>query len=94
MMSQLTMKDDGLNKQFKPKIYQGRGRGQSRKFYNRCNYDQQGYQNRYRSNSRDRRIQYGQNRGRPRYEQNYSNDYRRGNFRGNVRTYQRFWKTE
>ena len=39
MMSQLTMKNEGLNKQFKPRIYQGRGRGQSRHFYNRCNYD-------------------------------------------------------
>ena len=40
MMSQLATRDKGLNKQFKPKIYQGRGRGQSRNFYNRCNYDQ------------------------------------------------------
>ena len=32
MMSELTTKDKGLNKQFKPKIYQGRGRGQSRIF--------------------------------------------------------------
>ena len=38
LMSQLTMKDEGVNRQFKPKIYQGRGR--SRIFYNRCNYDQ------------------------------------------------------
>ena len=51
MMRQLMTKGKGLNEQFKPKIYQGRGRGQSRNFYNRCNYDQQGYQNRYRSNS-------------------------------------------
>ena len=53
-------------------------------------------QNSYRSNSGDRRIQfggrtqYGQNRGRPRYKQNYRNDYRRGNFRGNVRMYWNF----
>ena len=40
------------------------------------------YQNGYRSNSGDRR-QYRQDRGRPRYEQNY----RRGNFRGNMRSY-------
>ena len=44
MMSQLTTKDGCLNKQFKPKIYQGRGRGQSRNFYSRSNYDHQGYQ--------------------------------------------------
>ena len=37
------------------------------------------YQNRYRSNSGDRRIQLSrQSRGRPRYKENY----RRGNFRG------------
>ena len=40
MMSQLTTKDKGVNRQLKPKIYQGRGRGQSRNFYNRSNYDQ------------------------------------------------------
>ena len=33
--------------QFKPQIYQGRGRGQNRCNYDRCNYDQQSYQNRY-----------------------------------------------
>ena len=30
MMSQLTLKDEGQNKQFKPKIYQDIGKGQSR----------------------------------------------------------------
>ena len=61
----------------------------------KCNYNQRNYQNKYRSNSRDRRIQfssriqYGQNyRGRPRYEQNYRNDYRRGNFKGYGRMFQ------
>ena len=69
MMRQLTMKDKSLNSQFKPEVYQGRGRGQSRNFYNRDNYDQQGHQNMYGSNCRDRRTQfnatnqYGQNRG-------------------------------
>ena len=43
MMSQLTIKDEGFNKQFKPMIYQGSRRGQSRKFYDRCIYDQRGY---------------------------------------------------
>ena len=33
MMSKLTSQDDNLNKQFKPKIYQGKWRGQSRNFY-------------------------------------------------------------
>ena len=32
MVSQLTTKGEGFNKQFKPKIYQGRRGGQSRKF--------------------------------------------------------------
>ena len=80
-MSKLTAKDDGLNKQFKPKMFQGKRRGQTRKFYDRCNYDQRNYQNRYRSDSRDRkvsfsgRIKYKPNvSNRPRYEQNYSND--------------------
>ena len=58
MMSQLTTKDGGLKKQFKPKLYQGRGRGQSRNIYNRHSYDHCGYQNRYRSNSGERRIQF------------------------------------
>ena len=94
MMSQLTTKGKGFNKQFKPKIYQGR-RGQSRKFYDRHIFDQRGYQNRYRLNSGDRRIQFSGRvqywqiyRGRPRYEQNYRNDYRWGNFTGNVKVYQ------
>ena len=90
IMGQLTMKDKGVNRQFKPKIYQSRGRGQLRNFYNKHNYNQQGYQNRYWSHSRDSRNQYRQNRGRPKYEQNYRNDYRRGKFRGNVRIYQNF----
>ena len=56
-------------------------------FYDSHNYDRGNYQNRYRSNSGDRRIQFsGQSRGRPRYEQNF----RRGNFRGNMRMYQNF----
>ena len=95
MMSQLTNKNEGLNKQFKPKISQGRRRAQSREIYDRHIYGQRGYQDRYRSNSGDRRIQfsgrvqYGQNYGgRPKYEQNYRNNYRRGNVRGNVRVYQ------
>ena len=92
-MSQL-IKDKCLNKWCKPKIHQGGG--QSRNFCNRHNYDQLGYQNRYRSNSGDRRIQfsgriqYGQKEVGLGYEQNYRNDYRRGYFRGNMRMYQHF----
>ena len=40
MISHLTMKDKGMNRLFKPMIYQSRGRGQSRNFYNKCNYNQ------------------------------------------------------
>ena len=63
-------------------MYQGR-RGQTR------NYDHGNYQNRYRSNSGDRRTsfrgraQYGQNyRGRSQYVNNYRNEFRIGNIRG------------
>ena len=97
MMNKLTTKDDGLNKQFKPEIFQGKRRGQTRNFYDKCNYDQRNYQNRYRSGSRDRtisfsgKIQCGQMyRDRPMYGQNYRNDFRRnsprGNYRGNMKT--------
>ena len=89
MMGELVTRNNGMNRQFKPLIYQSKRRGQSRNFYNTCNYDRGNYQNRYRSNSGDRRIQFsGQSRGRPRYEQNN----RRGNFGGNVRVYQNFEK--
>ena len=91
MIGKLTTRDNGTNKEFKPPIYQSKSRGQSRNFYDTHNCYRGNYQNRYRSNSRDRRIQFsGQSRGRPRYEQNYRNDHRRGNFRGNVRMYQNF----
>ena len=51
MVSKLATNEEGVNKQFKPKIYQNKRRGQTRNFYDRCNY-----QNRYRLNSGDRRI--------------------------------------
>ena len=61
-------------------------------FYDKCNYDQRNYQNRYRLGSRDQRISFsgriqcgGDYIDRLRYEQNYRNDFRRGNFRGNLR---------
>ena len=62
MMTKLTANEEGVNKQFKPKIYQNKRGGQTRNFYDRHNY-----QNRYRSDSRNKiiqfsgRIQYGQN---------------------------------
>ena len=82
MMGKLATRDSGAGRQFKPQIPQSRGRWQNRGSYDRWNYDQWSYQNRYRSDSGDRR-QYRQDRGRTRYEQNY----RRGNFRGNVRNF-------
>ena len=71
MMGRLAARDNGTNRQFKPQIYQSRRRGQDRYFYDSHNYDRGNYQGGYRSNSRDRRIQFsGQNRGRLSYEQN------------------------
>ena len=61
MIGKLATRDSRRGRQFKPQIYQNRGRGQKR------NYNQRNYQNRYRSNSGDRE-QYRQDRGRPRYE--------------------------
>ena len=46
MMRKLAVNDKGTNKEFKPKIYESKRRGQTRNFYDRHNY-----QNRYRSNS-------------------------------------------
>ena len=78
MMSKLTAQGSSQNRSFKPKVYQGKRRGRSRNYY-----AQDRYQNRYRSNSEDRRMpyrgwaQYGQNyRGRSQYDQNYRSDFR------------------
>ena len=53
MMNQLTAQGNNLNKQFKPKICQGKRRGQTRNYY-----DQGNYQNIYRSNNGDRRMSF------------------------------------
>ena len=96
MMSKLTAQDEDHTNQFKPKIYKSKRRGQTRIFYHQ-NYGQRNYQNRYRSNSGDRRIsfsgriQYRQNnRDRPRCDQNYRGDLRRENFRGNLQSNQNY----
>ena len=78
MIGKLATRDSSTGRQVKPQIYPNRGRGQNR------NYNQRNYQNRYRSDSNDRR-QYIQDRRRPRYEKNY----RRENFRGNMRSFDR-----
>ena len=68
MMSKLTAQGNKQAKQFKPKIYQGKRRGQMKQ-----NNDQGNYQTRNRSNSGDRRMSI---RGRGRYGQTYGQSYR------------------
>ena len=63
MMRKLTAQGNIQNKQFKPKIYQGKRRGHTRS-YN----DQGDYHNWYISNSWDIRTSF---RGRGQYGQNY-----------------------
>ena len=53
MMSKLTAQGNNQNKQFKPKIYQGKKRGQTKNYYDPGNY-----QNRYRFGSGDRRMSF------------------------------------
>ena len=67
MISKLATRDSGTGRQVKQQIYQNRGRGQNRSSHDRNNYNQQSYQDRYRSDSGNRR-QYRQDRSRPRYE--------------------------
>ena len=83
-MNKLTAEGNNQKRPFKPKIYQGKRREQSGNYY-----DQDRYQNWYRSNTGDRRVsyrgrvQYGKNyTGRLQYHQNYPSHFRRGNFRG------------
>ena len=68
MMSKLTAQGNKQDKQFKPKIYQGKKRAQTKH-----NYDQANQHNRNRSISGDRRTAL---RGRGRYIQNYGQNYR------------------
>ena len=58
MMSKLAARDSKVNMQFQPQIYQSKRIGQSRNFYDSHNYDRGNYQNRYISNSGDRRSQF------------------------------------
>ena len=82
MIGGLAANDNNKIRPFKPQIHQSRGRGQNR------GYSQRNYQNRNRisnrSNSRDR-GQFRQDRGRPRFEQ----DYRGNNFWDITRRYSR-----
>ena len=63
IISKLTAQSSNWNKPYKPKICQGKRRGQTRNY---C--DQGNYQNRYRSDSGDKRMSFG---GRAQYGQNY-----------------------
>ena len=52
MIGNLATRNSRSGRQFKPLIYQGRRR-ENRGSYDRCSYDQQCYQNRYRSDNGD-----------------------------------------
>ena len=65
MLGRLAAKDNHEKRPFKPKIYQGRGRGQNR------NFNQRNYQDRNRLNNRSNGRKRGQFRDRSRSEQNY-----------------------
>ena len=53
MVSKLTVQSYSQNRPFKPKIYQGKRRGQASNYSN-----QDRYQDKYRSDSGDRRMSY------------------------------------
>ena len=89
MMGKLVMKDNRQNRQFQLQVYQTNSdRGQIR-----CNYEQWGFQDRFRSdNSRSNtfrgRPMYGQEYwGRSRYDSNY-----RRNYRNNMGGNQGYWR--
>ena len=66
MMSKLTAQGNKQDNWFKPKIYQGKGRGQTKQ-----KYDQGNYQTRNRSVISERRKSF-----KGRYGQNYRQNYR------------------
>ena len=87
IMGKVATKDKGQNRWFKLQVYQSNsGRGQTR-----CNYEQRGFQDRFRSdNNRNstyrERPSYGQDyQGKSRYDSNY-----RGNYGNNMRGNQRY----
>ena len=101
MMSKLPVKYDGLNMQFKPKIFKVKGEDKQeismrdvimiREIMKKIGIDQIAEIEEFHLV-----VEYSEQnyRDRPRYEQNYRNDFRRnvssprGNFRGNLRMYQ------
>ena len=68
MVGKLAARDNEVIRPFKTQIKKSKRRGQSRYAYDSHNFDRGNYQNRYQSNSGDRRIQISrQVRGRLRY---------------------------
>ena len=53
MIGKLAARHSRSGRKFKSQIYQSNRRGQNRGSYDRLSYDQQGNQNRYRSDSGD-----------------------------------------
>ena len=51
MIGKLAARDSRSGRKFKPQICQGKRGGQNRGNYDRCSYEQQGYQNIYGSDS-------------------------------------------
>ena len=66
LVSEINMKMDKREREYKPQVYQGRTRGQNRQ-------RQDNYQSRNRLFSRDRNQSY---RGRGNYNRNYRSNYR------------------
>ena len=82
-MSKLSTQGSNQNKPFKPKIYQGRNRGQGRYNY----YDRGRQQDRFRLSSSDRYRRLN-HRDKPLYVQNFKERSQYGQIcsRGNFRT--------
>ena len=87
MIGKAVKKDEGQNRQFNPWVYQSNGgRRQTR-----CNYEQRGFHDRFRSDNNMNNTyrgwpRYGQNgQGRSRYDSNY-----RGNYGNNMRGGERY----
>ena len=69
VMSKLVARDSRVSRPFKPQVFQSKHRGKGGNFYDSCNYARGNYQNKYKPNSGDRKIQFNrQSRGRTRYE--------------------------
>ena len=95
LMNKLTTQDDSQNKQFKPKIYQSKRRGQTRNFYSRHNYNQRIFKigiDQILEIEYHAVVEYNMDRiiDSPSCNQNYRNAFRRGNFIENLRSNQNY----